>query len=332
MRKFLMLLLALALLLPMVSVPGNAEAADTATVETKPFVMLNWNSVPAGMFSNISASNYIAFKEITEDGKLVLRAGNYTEIKDLAAAMKRSLDARPAGTRWLNMAPGSSHALKDTAKDVLFMEEGVEIMKAWLEAFLAEFKAIGGQLDGILLDFEYFDAEYWYLNSKYFSGGVQDSQIYHKIVANPMYQEKLRPMLEERGFKFWPGANEHVAEIFGIYPNSGTEYYESRQIWDACTRNLISQYLNEAVYEPVMKYYPEAGVNDYTTRDYYAWFKDVDEGGGSMYLGGNRIKVGNSSNNNTYSYAPTLTVPVGGKDYGYYKMPSYNKTVYEDDP
>jgi hypothetical protein len=234
--------------------------------------------------------------------------------------------------RWLNLTGPVRRTMVATAEDVLFMEKGVEIIRTWLEEFLTEFKALGGKIDGILLDLEYFDAEYWYLNSKYFSGGVQDQQIYHKIVANPMYQEKLRPMLVERGFKFWPSPNEYVAEIFSIYPQSGSEYYASKQIWDACTRNLINQYLNEAVYEPLLKYYPDADVNDYTTRDTYAWLKDVDEGGGAMYLGGNRYKVGNSSNNNTYSYAPNLTVPVGGSDYQYNKMAAYNKTVHEDDP
>ena len=325
MKRIVLVVLMLALLLP--TLAGVSLATEEQAI--RPYVLLNWSGVEEGRFDNVYGMAYMSYKEI--DGVLAVRYGGETEIDRIAARMKADMNDRPEGMRWINFAPPSSFMMRPLAKDVLFMEDGVEAVRTWLEEFLTEYKAIGGKLDGLMLDFEYFDAEFWYLNEKYYSGGANNREIYNQIVANPMYQEKLRPMLVERGFKFYP-TDGGTSEIYGIYPNAGEEYGPSRRIWDACTRNLISQYLNEAVYEPVIKYYPEASVNDYTTRDTYAWLKEVDEGGGEMYLGGNRYKVGNSSNNNTYSYAPVLTYDyAGGQDYIYNKMPGYNKTAYEDD-
>ncbi len=327
MKRILLFLLILTLVLPVLT--GVGYAADEK--EVRPYVLLNWSAVDTEKFDNVHSMFYLYSSSI-KDGKLVVSWRTVKEVDELVQVVKAEMDGRVEGMRWLNFAASSSYALKTLAKDVLFMEDGVEVCKAWLEEFLSKYKAAGGKLDGLMLDFEYFDAEFWYLNEKYYSGGTNNTQIYNQIVENPMYAEKLRPMLAERGFKFYP-TEGGASEIYSIYPGSGEEYGASRRIWDACTRNLISQYLNEAVYEPVLKYYPEASVNDYTTRDMRAWFKEVDEGGAAMYLGGNRVKVGNSSNNNTYSYAPVLTYEsAGGDDYTYKKMPGYNKAIYEDDP
>ncbi len=323
MKRFLLFMLALVLVLPMLT--GVSLATEPQV--NRPYILLNWSGVEEGQFDNVYGMAYMSYKEI--DGVLAVRYGGETEIDKIAARMKADLNDRPEGMRWINFAPPSSFMMRPLAKDVLFMEDGVEAVRTWLEAFLTEYKAIGGKLDGLMLDFEYFEAEFWFLHEKHYATG--NTQVYNQIVENPMYAEKLRPMLVERGFKFYP-TEGGVSEIYSIYPGSGAEYGTSRRIWDACTRNLISQYLNEAVYEPLLKYYPEADVNDYTTRDTYAWLKETDEGGGEMYLGGNRYKVGNSSNNNTYSYAPVMTYEyAGGQDYIYNKMPGYNKAIYEDD-
>ena len=323
MKRFLLFLLTLALVLP--TLTGVSYAEDTE--EIRPYVLLNWGSLNAELFDNVDAAVYI-FCKIT-DGVPEITLSGEADVDKIVADLKGRMDARPKGMRWINFAPPCTYILQEFAEDVLFLEKGVSVLREWLENFLTKYKAAGGLLDGVLLDFEYFDAESWYLNERHYA---KNAQIYNEIVDNPMYAEKLRPMLAERGFKFYP-TEGGTSEIYSVYPKSGAEYETSRRIWDACTRNLISQYLNEAIYEPVIKYYPEASVNDYTTRDTYAWLKETDEAGAPMYQGGNRYKVGNSSNNNTYSYAPTLSYPhAGGDDYIYRKMPGYNKAIYEDDP
>ncbi len=305
----------------------SAKWEVTIVEGVKPFFLLNWAGVTEGLFANVNSPLYLSCDEV-RDGVPIIKYGTVYDIKELAQKIKEEFDSRPEGMRWINFADPSAHVLKSSAKDVLFMEEGVAQLKAWVDEFLAEYKRIGGKIDGLMLDFEYFDAEYWYLYTKHYT---QNLRVYANIVANPMYEKTLRPMLEERGFKFWPDPNQYTPEIYGIYPPSGDDYGEARRIWDACTRNMISMYLNEAVYEPALKHFPDISVNDYTTRDINAWLKEVDEEGGAMYLGGNRIKIGNSSNNNTYSYAPVLTQP-GVNGYRYNKMPGYNKTAFEDDP
>ncbi len=308
----------------------HGDVTLTATWEltvvegVRPFVMTNWVGVGKGVYSNISGMpqlyNYVI------DGEVVIAYKNQIDIKIIARLMKEEMDGRPAGTRWIN-GGAFGNVLRTNNDDVMFMERGVEIVKNWLDAFLAEYKAIGGELDGIALDFEYFDAEYWYLNSWHYS---KDKTVYQRIVTNPNYQTKLRPLLVERGFKFWPEPSEHTPEIYGIYPNSGNEYGTSRLVWDAASQCLLSMYQNESM-APLFEHYPDADVNDYTIRDVRGWLKPVDEGGSPIYQGGNRDKMGTASSYNTYSYAPTF-ISAGNNGYTYRTPVGYNKAAYEDDP
>ena len=305
----------------------NVTANWTLTVVEgiKPYVMTNWAGVATGKYSNICSMPQLYNHVI--DGQVVISYQNCTDIKTVAQLIKAQMDGRPAGTRWINGA-AFGNVLRTNNDDVMFMEQGVEIVRNWLDEFLTEYKAIGGELDGIALDFEYFDAEYWFLNSRHYT---KDKTVYQRIVANPNYETKLRPLLVERGFKFWPEPTEHTPEIYGIYPESGNEYSQSRYIWDAAAQCLLSMYQNESM-APLFEHYPEADVNDYTVKDVRSWLKPLDDGGAPIYLGGNRDKMGTASSYNTYSYAPTMIYSDNRGGYSYRKPAAYNKAAYEDDP
>ena len=292
----------------------------------KPYVMTNWGSVDEALYSNIR--NLVQFLGKEVNGEYILTYKGYSDIPTMAQLVKEQMNGRPDGTRWIN---GGAFGLliRHYAEDVVYLEKGVEIMRNWLDEFLAEYKRIGGKLDGIALDIEYFNMEYWFLYSRVYPENVR---IYSKIVENPLYETEIRPLLAERGFKFYANANEYTSEIYSIYPLSGDEYTLSRNIWDAVMQNRLCEYQDESM-APLFDYYPDADVNDYKKKDELGWLKRVGEDGSAAYIGGNVNHMGTASSMNTYSYAPTLTYETsGGADYVYRKMPSYNKAVYEDDP
>ncbi len=296
----------------------------------KPFVMTNWGGVDEALFSNIRQMPVLQQKLV--NGQMVITYKDSTDIKRIAQLMKEEMEGRPEGTRIINGA-GLCNTLLHYASDIMYLDSGVAIVRDWMEAFLTEYKAIGGQLDGIALDMEYYDARYWYINTNHFSGGTNNRFIYSDIVSNPHYETRLRPLLEERGFKFWPTPSTYTPEIYSIYPQSGDEYAQSREIWDAASQCLMATYQNEAIGDVLLKYYPDAMVNDYRVRDVRGWLKPVGEDGGAYWIGGNRDKMGNASSYNVYSYAPTLSYErLAGADWIYRKTPGYNKAVYEDDP
>ena len=118
------------------------------------------------------------------------------------------------------------------------MDKAIPIVNEWLENFLAEYYSIGGKLDGL-----FTVVEYMRIYSSYIYGEVakDDPLIYDKIVKNKVYQDKIKPMLKERGFNFYEPVTERTPEIFSIHPNSGAEYATSRAIWDTVMRSYLGQ-------------------------------------------------------------------------------------------
>jgi hypothetical protein len=100
------------------------------------------------------------------------------------------------------------------------MEKGAEVMNKWFTEFIAEYAAIGGKLDGLVTDLEYFELSEYYINQQ----AQKDMFIYYKIVENPNYATKIRPELVERGFKFWPKVTDETPEIYSISSGAGAEY------------------------------------------------------------------------------------------------------------
>ncbi len=292
----------------------------------RPFVMTNWSGVDEALYSNIRHLEQFMGKEM--NGQYILTYAGYSDIPTMAQKLKEEMDGRPEGTRWIN-GGAFGLLLRHYAEDVVYLEKGVQIMHDWLDEFLAEYKRIDGKLDGIALDIEYFSMESWFLYAWEFT---ENMKIYANIVDNPLYETVVRPLLVERGFKFYENITAMTPEIYSIYPPTGSEYAISRAIWDACMQNLLNRYQDESM-APLFKYYPDADVNDYKKKDELGWLKRVGEDGAAAYTGGNVNHMGTASSMNTYSYAPTLTFESsGGLGWTYNKMPSYNKAVYEDDP
>ncbi len=308
MKKLLALLLVFALLLPMATVTNAAGA------EKKPFYLTQWEAFQ-GDYSNI----YPMPLFITNDSGLGdpltsnLWKGK-TDIKALAAALKELFDTYPEGTRHINFEMVQI-AFYKKIKDVFIVNDAIPIVQEWVDAFCKEYKAIGGKLDGLVCDLELTDANSYYIDQNYYS---KDSQIYHKIAKNPVYQSVIRPMLVERGFKFYNDPTGQNSELYSIYPKAGDEYAQSRQIWDAVAGSYVAQCVSDAC-SPMWKYFPDAIVTDYTTSSEKPWVQ-----GGS---GGITTIGGLTSNDNFYQDRPYNTVSSG-----FGSVDGYNRATLDNKP
>jgi len=304
MKKLIAFLLVIVMLLPFCLVTGTAEAVP----EKKPFYVTYWHSSPAGedfVGDYCYAMPYFwchPIKEGDKQLKILTRIGEGGGSNDPikgAALLKELLDTYPEGTRYMNFSPLPS-AFSALVEDVIYMDKGVEYIKAWLDPFLAEYKRIGGKLDGIIIDLEYREGYSWYLSGRMDKDPT--ATIMNDIVQNPQYKTRLRPLLEERGFEFYPDPNEYTPEIYSAYEKSGDKYATSRSIWDVAIRTMLIQYINESVYDTMLKYYPEGNLCDYESKANDAWLKTT-----GVSVGGNSVGAGNTSNDNFYGDRPVST-------------------------
>ena len=327
MKKLFALLLCMAMLVPM-CLFANAEAAFTA----EPFYMLNCSPVDPAEYPYIDDYPSIRFSQIGDKirvsyGGVMLLYGSYTdeEVTQLATALKKEMDKRPAGMRWFSPW-GSGVAMEVAPVAEIYMDHSVDQMKELMTAVLKKYKEIGGQLDGLILDTEYIGMGSWYIQGK----ANKDPYIYNKIVSDPRYATEVRPLLEERGFLFYENPTELTPEIYGIHRGTGAKYAASRAIWDAVMHNRLSMYVNEWCLEPLLTYFPDATASDYQFTDYNAWLKGINDSGEVVgELSGNLIAAGNVSNYNFYASRPSATTFYKNNGNVVFKNPpSYNEAVY----
>ncbi len=305
--------------------------ASAAEAEKKPFYFSNWDVVDSEDFPNIWAKAYFW---ATRDGENVtVTYGDGNTPATIAKALKKDFDKYPEGAnmRIINVTPVERRFLAEMVEDYIFMSKGAEKMAQWMEEFLKEYKRLGGKLDGIYSDLEYIDGLNWYLYSEAYNKG--NTEVYYDIISNPEYKAKVRPQLEARGFKFYPSTDKTRTELYSLHPYAGKEYDTSKLIWDTVMHNLWREYLNQAFYAPLQKYFPKAGFWDYRGYDSYGWMKDIPETARSQYLGGNTNKTGTHSSTTAYNYAPwTPWVQQGASSTTYKKPVSHNDAIYEDNP
>ena len=289
-------------------------------------------------FSNVYTLTFF-WGRVTADRKCQVSVYGSTDIKTIAQKCKDDMNNRPDGARYFYFS-AMTDVFKNTVKDAIDMTEGVKMVKEWWVQFLAEYKRIGGKLDGVALDLEYNLGSSFYIEDKIYGSAAADSKknknIYKEIVANPVYQEYIRPRLVELGFEFWPAdkISGDKSEIWSMYRYSGDYYAKDRSIWDKVYWELITDYINEAVTDPLLEVYPKAVVSDYHRADQDNWQKGVSDHGGRQ----TGTKVGNASCYNLYDCRPNANVFKYTTSNGLKKRTSYiqpaafNDAVFEDTP
>ena len=327
MKKILAICLVLAMLVPLCLTNLTVQAEKTAV---KPFYGVTWGGVDTDRFDNLAGMPSMYFY-IDSKGEPYFIYGNKNSsihgMSSIAMEVKKEMASREEGLRYMQMLHPID-AFGNNVEDTIFLDAGVAQAKALVVEFFAEYKALGGKLDGLIMDLEYQNVLNWWIYQRYYVE-ADYKDVYKDIVENPRYQTEIRPLLEERGFKFYTGSGK--PEIYSIYPYSGDQYEESRQIWDNVMRIRLAEYLNDSFWEPLQTYYPGTHMSDYQTTDGYGWQKKLDRTGANFYLGGNIIKAGDTSNLNAYMAQPVKDFYVSGSSNRYITPVSYNEAVYDAD-
>ena len=338
MKKLLAIVLTLAMLLPTVLSLGAVAGAEDFTA--KPYYGLGWSDINRIKFPNLEGLTIVGLKIVDQENKkLGLTYANKTDPKEIAASIKKTLDRNPEGMRYLFLA-GTAQAFYVDPEDAIFMDNGVAQMKALFTELINEYKRLGGQLDGFVLDTEYVWLGSWYIYSKFYyrDNKVINDNIYNEIVANPKYATQIRPLLVERGFTFYEEVGGVKSEIYSIWPRlsgaEATKYAASQGVWNTVMNIHMANYLNSALFEPLIACYPNALMSDYQEDDMAAWLKSLSDTGEIRgYYGGNGVKMGNASNYNTYSSRPADSFfKDANGTYLYKNLPAFNNAVYENDP
>jgi len=322
MKKLLAILLVAAMVLPMCIV---AQAGDIPE-GTKPFYMLNWDSNFATNFDNIYDMPIFQTQSDKERVELKINCYGENNVTTIAKLIKEDFDARPVGTRFIKFE-AVNVVISDMAQEATYMEKPMKMVGDWLELFLGEYYAIGGELDGFVIDTNYTAGSSYGLSQL----AAADKLVYHRIVEHPQYITALRPLLEERGFVFFPNATQETPEIFSLDVNSGAEYAQSRVIWDTVARNRLASYLNQAITDTLIKYYPDAKVSDKQSYNAQTWQKGMGDSG-ELTAGGNLVAMGNNSSNTVYGDRPHSEFYANQAAPVYKNPPAYNKAVYENTP
>ena len=332
MKKLFSLLLALALLIPMVlSLPAQATE-----VEKEPFYALGWSDFDQEAYpyleglatSNFSVVDKTKAKITYKKNPIVF--GEYTDadVTAFAQAMKTTMESRPEGMRyWHLWAPGK--VLRMNPENVMFLDTGVNQMKELVTVILKKLVEIKCPLDGLVLDTEYLGMSSYYIyngTSSQTNCYKKNPNVYADIVNDPRYATEIRPLLEERGFPFWPTPSGVTSEIYSICStNKGEKYDLARSIWDTVARIHLNNYANKWCYEPLKTYYPDASLSDYQSVDGKPWYRlyesDYD---GLPQVGGSSVKVGTASSYSYYYVRPGETFFEKNNQYA-----SYNDTTFE---
>ncbi len=336
MKKALVLLLALAMVLPMaLTLPANAE------VEKEPFYALGWSDFDAG-YTYLDGLVSSRFSNLGENAILIhgggkMTYGSYTDadVTKVAEAVKKEMDARPEGLRYWNVgSPGT--IMKLAPKNALFMDHGIDQMAKMMDDLLKKYKEIGGVMDGMVVDIEYVGLSCYYLvdaNTDHQTNNyTKNPKLLKQIVANPQYATEIRPLLEEYGFIFYEAENAaqqaEFTEIYSITKGAGSKYAKSRLVWDTVMRIHLNRYVDEWLYTPLQKYFPEASLSDYQSIDSATWMKmaAVTDDGITM-SGGNSKKSGNTSSFSYYYGRPQASFYESNQKYA-----GYNDAIFPADP
>ena len=337
MKKALVLLLALAMVLPMAfAVPANAE------VEKEPFYALGWSDFDQEKYpylDGLLTSNMKNFGDrvVHSYGGVSLTDGQYTDedVLKFAQKIKEDMDKRPEGMKyWTIFGPLKIMAL--APEDALFMDHGVDQMATMMEKILKAYKEIGGTMDGMVVDIEYVGLGVYYLidaqTESQTNNYTKNPKLLKQIVKNPKYATEIRPLLEEYGFIFYEAENEALqaerTELYSLVKAAGSKYEKSRLVWDTVMRIHLNRYVDEWLYTPLQKYFPEASLSDYQSIDSAVWHKMAavtDDG--IVMSGGNSNKSGNTSSYSYYYSRPSASFYENNQKYS-----GYNDAIFAAEP
>ncbi|MBI4358908.1 MAG: hypothetical protein HY584_06365, partial [Candidatus Omnitrophica bacterium] len=138
--------------------------------------------------------------------------------------------------------------------DMIWMDQWRDIVRERFTNFFRDYKAMGGELDQLVLDLSeialtqgYMEWRFMIQRQSYFQTPT-GKKVWQTIMEDPRWPEVAR----ELGFSDLTNA-----------PNWNREEPQKELIWNAVMHKRKMQYIQEAIVEPMLQYFPEAKVSNY---------------------------------------------------------------------
>ena len=160
MKKILAFIMILALLIPMGTIAHAEEA------EVKPFYIIQWSNFKSELSYNWYMPYFWANSGRMNQPLESIAWNNEYDISKMAKNLKELIDTYPDGTRYINYNLVGT-AFDVLQEDVIFVDKGVEVSQQWLSAFLKEYHALGGKLDGLSTGIAFEDLYAVYVHDRY---------------------------------------------------------------------------------------------------------------------------------------------------------------------
>jgi hypothetical protein len=212
---------------------------------------------------------------------------NYT-----AEKAKFYLAGLPVGRRAILIAPWNNDLndiLSSNTENYIWWDNGAAELKGLLDTFFKEYSELGVQLDYIIGDYEK-SSQTWSLSA---AGGESMPAKFNAIVNDPRYQTEIRSELVKMGFVF--PKNAGLNEMYYVYtpwdnpPQDGTHL--SMWKWNSLMAVRKYNYLNQAIFGPAKKYFPEVKYSNYGSSVKEEKYKVIDGNGTKHYLGGDKLSL-----------------------------------------
>jgi len=254
--------------------PVAAQASDTSQA-TRPFLGYSWSEV-APELDNLVRPAWVTMDNLLDPG-----------------GVKEATDKMPPGHRavflWnvdrdITGHPEDRCLGKDgspVAYDSIWLDHGVAVVQERLDTFFQAYKRMGGKLDVVVVDWE-GGLSVWHIgkNIKHWKAIEADPRFPH--IANQLGFSSLTSV----GL-WWLQVGDRRLNYLR---------------WNALMFSRMADYLNQAIYEPIRRHYPDVKLSNYRFFHHTKALGVPDRNGHRPYLFGHGAHVGTHQSAPLYAW------------------------------
>ena len=137
----------------------------------------------------------------------------------------------------------------------IWMDQWAVAIQNKITSFFTQYKALGGQLDMLVMDIESVGMDYFRMGTvdhRVNPNSNPSGTVFQAIMADPRW-----PAVKDQLLK--AGLTEAALNSMATWVQGGTE----AAIWNAVMQERVANYLNQAIYQPIKQLYPTAVVSNY---------------------------------------------------------------------
>ncbi len=157
----------------------------------------------------------------------------------------------------------------------IWWERGTEQVRQRFDAFFKAYKEGGGKLDYFVLDFEVGMSNWSFDNNAKIFDAIQNDSRFPELSAKLGFSD-LNRVLNWRG---------------------GQDYLK----WNALMAERTAAYVNQAVYEPIRRYFPDVKMSNYGAFNHRTGYGVPDKNGHMDYLYGSGAHIGTHQSKDFYA-------------------------------